>query len=165
MSEAYWTPGRETSGVGLLDPPGTSHKTRPFLSFGLGIIIFLCGIVVGAAAMNIRHERQRRLPLKERIPTLIADQLQRDLALSRTQHDQITNIVRAHQEELRRLRVQLFPHYQPLLREFVSEVSQLLTPEQQAAWKVKLHETIQRMGIQDNVDSITAQQSDVKGGK
>lgn len=164
MSEADWTREKENGSLSLLEPPGLSRRNRPLLSVGMGIVIFLCGIVIGAAAMNIRHERQRRLPLRDRIPALIADQLQRDLTLSRAQHDQIAGIVKNHQEEMRKLRAELFPHYRPLLEEFVIDVSKVLTPQQQSAWKVKLRDTIQRMGIQDNIESITKQLSDVKGG-
>lgn len=164
MSQADWTRERENGSVSLLEPPGQSTRSRPLLSIGMGLVIFLCGIVIGAAAMNIRHERQRRLPLRDRIPALIADQLQRDLTLSRAQHDQIASIVKDHQAEMRQLRAELFPHYRPLLQEFVVDVSKVLTPEQQSAWKVKLRDTIQRMGIQDNIESITKQLSDEKGG-
>lgn len=164
MSEADWTREKENGSLSLLEPPGPSRRNRPLLSVGMGIVIFLCGIVIGAAAMNIRHERQRRLPLRDRIPALIADQLQRDLTLTRAQHDQIADIVKNHQEEMRKLRAELFPHYRPLLEEFVIDVSKVLTPQQQSAWKVKLRDTIERMGIQDNIESITKQLSDVKGG-
>jgi hypothetical protein len=117
-------------------PSGRSCRLSAWVSIALGIVIFLAGGICGAAALRLAARPKPLTNLKE-IPERVAVKIQQDLGLNDTQRAGIERIIRGHQPELHRLRVQIMPEMRHEFAQMVDEISLLLTPDQAARFQAE----------------------------
>lgn len=151
------------SSIAAIPKPESPGPPVHWSSVLLGLVLFLCGGLAGAALTEFRHESRDELPAAPAIPRRLADHLQSKLGLTIEQRDAIEKITREHQVELRRLRRRFFPQFRPLLDSFVQQISDVLSPEQAEQWRKGVRQRIREMGIPEFSDSADAGGKDVKG--
>jgi hypothetical protein len=112
----------------------------------LGIVIFVCGVAVGAGgtviigrnALRTRMFNVARNP--ERAPHLIAGRIRRELRLSPEQTEQVETIVAQRLQAIRELREQNRPLIAEQLNRLKEEVGKVLNENQEREWRRRFEE-------------------------
>jgi Spy/CpxP family protein refolding chaperone len=102
----------------------------------LGIVILVCGVVIGGALTL--HFRWPRLMLArqpwERIPEHIAERMRGELDLAVEQQREIERILAKHHGAMESIRVEVQPRVEAQIDSMRREIDAVLTPEQAARW-------------------------------
>jgi hypothetical protein len=104
------------------------------LKLGLLIaFIFIAGFVSGIVVTRVvvRHFVQRALAHPEMIRAMIERRLTRNLRLDADQQVKVHNILLNTHEQMDALRQQFRPGFTNIIQNTVSQISAILTPEQQ----------------------------------
>lgn len=110
-------------------PRGRSNRIRTWLSAGLVLLVFLAGLVCGAAIIHISTESdspENWHGLLDRV----AKRMQRDLDLTEAQRADVEQVVRAHQPNLDQIHARTVKEMRAELQQVIEEMSAALTPEQ-----------------------------------
>ena len=102
----------------------------------LGIVILLCGMVIGGALTL--HFRWPRLLLArhswERMPEHIVERMRSELDLTAEQQREIEEILAKHHGAMESIRTEVEPRVEAQLDSMRREIDAVLTPEQAARW-------------------------------
>jgi Spy/CpxP family protein refolding chaperone len=102
----------------------------------LGIVILLCGIVIGGA-LTLRFRWPRLLLAREpweRMPEHIAERMRAELGLTEEQEAQIEVILARHHGAMDSIRLEVQPRVEARIDSMRREINALLTPQQAAQW-------------------------------
>ncbi len=102
----------------------------------LGIVILLCGMVIGGAVTL--HARWPRLLLArhswERMPEHIANRMRTELDLTEEQQRHIERILAKHHAAMESIRVEVQPRVQAQIDSMRRDIDAVLTPDQAVRW-------------------------------
>ena len=102
----------------------------------LGIVILLCGMIIGGALTL--HFRWPRLLLARhswaRMPEHIVERMRRELDLTAEQQTQIERILAKHHGAMESIRTEVEPRVEAQLDSMRREIDAVLTAEQAARW-------------------------------
>jgi len=112
------------------------RKRRRWLSILLGMVIFVSGLIIGAAGATIgmRNTFLRALHHPEQSAVELADRLRRPLKLDDSQLRQIELIFKKHQARFEQIRIEIQPRVVEELDQVEAEVAAVLNPKQRAEW-------------------------------
>jgi len=105
------------------------------LKIGLVLaLIYFAGLATGIVATRavVRHMVAAAVQNPERVKVLIEKRLTRRLGLDAGQQTKVEQILNHTQSELRSLRQDFGPRFQAIMLNTQTEISAILTPEQQA---------------------------------
>ncbi|HEY1597983.1 MAG TPA: hypothetical protein VGG64_00175 [Pirellulales bacterium] len=110
-------------------PSGRRNRARPWISLLLVMVVFVAGLLCGAAAMRA-FPRSRQPEDWSDLLSRVANRMQRDLDLTELQQADIQAIVRAHQPELDHIRTHTIREMRTELQQVMDEMCKALTTEQ-----------------------------------
>jgi hypothetical protein len=122
----------------------SSQPVRPMVprrkrwrSVLLGIVILLCGVVIGAggAVIVIRHVVLHAIQHPEEAPQRITNRVRRMLDLSEHQAAEVKKILTERQKAIVGLRRQIQPQVEKELEKVKEDVAAVLKPEQAKKWR------------------------------
>jgi len=124
-------------------PPGRAWGISPWRMAVLGLVILLCGMVIGAAitARVARRAIVHAATHPEEMPARAAERLAARLDLTDEQRTQVEEILRRRLASLAALRVRMRPRLDRELDALDADVSAILDERQQARW----HRDFQRL--------------------
>ncbi len=115
-------------------------------SFVLWALIFVAGIVIGAAS-SVAYTRHVLLPQvitgtgrfePEKATTRVSGRLSDDLDLDEEQSKKVREVVRSHFGRMHAFREELRPRFEEEMQRFRGEMAEVLTDEQFAEWEQHL---------------------------
>ena len=124
------------------EPEPSAAPRRVWRSYLAGGLILLSGIVIGFG-LGVRVERLREpfpIMAPEAVPNRLAQLMRRELGLSAEQTEKVKAIFLASRGEIDVVRSKILPEMDAILESTREKVSQVLTPEQAAAWNAKFAE-------------------------
>lgn len=124
------------------EPEPSAAPRRVWRSYLAGGLILLSGIVIGFG-LGVRVERLREpfpIMAPEAVPNRLAQLMRRELGLSAEQAEKVKAIFLASRGEIDVVRSKILPEMDAILESTREKVSQVLTPEQAAAWNAKFAE-------------------------
>lgn len=103
----------------------------------LGIVILLCGVLIGAggAVIVIRHVVLHAIQHPEEAPQRITNRVRRMLDLSEHQAAEVKKILTERQKVILGLRRQIQPEVEKELEKAKEDVAAILKPEQAKKWR------------------------------
>jgi len=118
-------------------------KLRPrrrWLPYVLGVVVFICGCIVGAGGtvLIIRQHLLHAVKHPEEAPPRITKAMRRHLGLSDSQAQEVEQIIRKHQKRLQSIRAEAQPQVVEVLRDVEAEVAEVLDDRQKEKWHTKL---------------------------
>jgi hypothetical protein len=130
-----------------VDNPLPRPRRRWMRTVLLGVVILLCGMVIGGALTL--HFRWPRLLLArhawERMPEHIADRMRGELELTEEQQREIERILARHHGAMESIRTEVQPRVEAQIDSMRREVEAVLTLEQANRWSEHF-ERMQRRG-------------------
>ncbi|MBN1901344.1 hypothetical protein JW926_08485 [Candidatus Sumerlaeota bacterium] len=118
--------------------PSLRLKRSPALrQIMLGIVIFLCGIIVGTGVTLLIARRIviKALRNPEGMPQRITTRMKKNLSLSDVQAEKVQQIISRHLGELNRIRKETHPRVRENLGRLKEEVADVLDEEQERKWR------------------------------
>jgi Spy/CpxP family protein refolding chaperone len=119
-----------------LDAPARPHRGRAWTSAALGLVIFLSGLVCGAAGMRMAGDQRRQVNWSDLLER-VARRMQRDLDLTEDQQASIAQVVQSHQPELTRIRARTVKEMRTELQQVIEDMSVVLTAEQASQFRAE----------------------------
>ena len=112
------------------------RRPRRWLTVLLGVVIFVCGAVIGSAAtlLIVRDRVLHMLRHPDEAPARITARLRRKLRLSDEQAEQVEAILARRQAALQEIRCKVQPTVERHLDAARDEIAAVLTPEQAETW-------------------------------
>lgn len=118
-----------------------THRWRMALS---GLVILAAGITLGVAGtLLIVKPSEPRPPDIDNAVGMMLTRFREELHLTNEQVDRIQTVLKEHFEQLEALRTAARPKIEQVLQEMKTQISAVLTEEQQAEWQ-KLTERLDR---------------------
>jgi len=116
------------------------RSRRRWLPYVLGVVIFVCGCIVGAGGtvLIVRQHLLHAVKHPEEAPPRITKALQRHLGLSDSQAQEVEQIIRKHQKRLQSIRAGAQPQVEEVLRDVKADVAEVLDDHQKEKWRAKL---------------------------
>jgi hypothetical protein len=124
------------------------RKSKPWRSILLGIIIFLCGLIVGAGVAVVAVQKMvvHAITNPEEIPQRITQRLRSKLDLTNEQATQIKSIIAMRQKAIQQIRREFQPRLEKELDLAREDVAAVLGPEKAQVWR-KRFERLKRMWL------------------
>jgi len=103
----------------------------------LGIVILLCGAVIGGVvtAVMLKAPPEHGFGPPERLPQEIAGRMREKYRLSEEQTERIRAIFEEHAKRFAAIRAEVLPRIEAAHESLRSAVEEVLTPEQTRAWR------------------------------
>jgi hypothetical protein len=137
MSEgANITPGPAGFSLPTVPPPPPPRKRRRWLAAVLVFFVFIAGMLCGAGltiAMAV-HRLRYAIHHPEEVPARITAMLDKRLHFSAEQQTKVESLIAERQAHLQNIRREVQPQVQSELDGLRSDISALLTPDQQEKW-------------------------------
>lgn len=118
-------------------PVAPGRGRRRWVSLVLSVVIFVSGVLIGAAgaAGVIRREMLQALRDPSAVPARITQRLKRRLSLTDVQADEIQGILEARQRAVQAIRATVQPAVMHELLLAKTEVADVLDDEQRERWE------------------------------
>jgi|GEM_PF-3057285 len=115
-------------------PPGRKHSMKQYF---LGIVILLCGMVIGAGLMSfvLWNSLQKPMRLYDRMPDRIVEDMKTHIDLTEEQAEQIQEVFRRHLAVFDSVRQEVEPKINNEISLMENEIRDILTKEQQERWE------------------------------
>jgi hypothetical protein len=127
------------------------YRHRWLRSLVCGMVILMCGMVIGGSAVGwFVHARVMELiHTPEIVPEHITEAMERRLGLTEQQADEVLAIYNKYLERFLERRRQLRPQVEADIEALHSEITAVLSPEQNKKWS-KRFEKIKSIILPDN---------------
>ncbi len=129
----------EAGTEGPISPTSLSiaPKKRRWRSFFLGVVILLCGMVIGAGGTVVvmKHIILRAIQHPEEAPQRITDRVRNKLDLTEDQAAKVKAILTERQNKIQALRRQVQPEVEKELEKAKEDVAAVLKPDQAEKWR------------------------------
>ncbi|MGN6370642.1 MAG: hypothetical protein ACTHN5_20505 [Phycisphaerae bacterium] len=133
MTEPHITPAN--TGFSLPAPP-SPRKPRRWLAAILIFFVFIAGLLCGTGltiALAV-HRLRYALHHPEEVPARLTAILDKRLHLSPEQRTKVESLIAQRQSHLQKIRREVQPQVQAELEGLHTDISALLTPDQQPKW-------------------------------
>jgi Spy/CpxP family protein refolding chaperone len=110
-------------------PSGRPNRARSWISAALILVVFVAGILCGAAGMRMFPAPRQPIDWSDLL-NRVAKRMQQDLDLTEAQQADIQKIVGAHQPELDQIRTRTIKEMRTELQQVMDEMCEVLTAEQ-----------------------------------
>jgi hypothetical protein len=116
---------------------GIAPKRKRWRAFFLGIMILLCGMVIGAGGTVVVMKRiiLHAIQHPEEAPQRITDRVRNKLDLTEDQAAKVKAILTERQKKIQALRRQVQPEVQKELEKAKEDVAAVLKPDQAEKWR------------------------------
>lgn len=110
---------------------------RPWLhSLVLGIVILLCGVVIGSVTTAVYfHMQDDRGHRKDRLPQNVAERMQNKYGLTDDQRQRLQTVFDEHIKKLSAIRTEVQPRMDAAQEALRQGVESILTPEEAKRWR------------------------------
>lgn len=116
---------------------GIAPKKRRWRAFFLGVVILVCGMVIGAGGTVVvmKHIILHAIQHPEEAPQRITDRVRGRLDLTEAQATKVKAILAERQKKIQALRRQVQPEVEKELEKAKEDVAAVLNPDQAKKWR------------------------------